>query len=533
MTTSWVGSASAPGYSPPTASSSGTSPAKRACSTGSSSTETPSTPSADTWPRDRGGAHAPEGARPKLRSMVRRLLVGLTRHRVITGAALVVIGAAAVVAAVLADLGRWPYLTGAVLVALGACLFLSRLLRRPAALGASSLAVALVVGTGAWLGLHGWPGEPPHWEEADSAGHLSEGSYRRGHVLFTEGVAHDVATGETLWSTEDDDTSAIAATDEVLLLDEPTDDEGRRRISARLIDNGHQVWWADVGDSPRAVASNAGVVVIGSGAGSVGLDMTTGDQLWTSSRRAGAECKHGEPQTLRTLATDQAVVFLPSPGKDSRVDLARVDDGQTLVRDIECLNYGRVVGSTYVEHGADGLIGRSVRTGATTWQRDWIHDAEPFALPDSHGTIYIPDRTRGGVVESYHALDLRTGEDTTVRPPDGWTARGEATRDQRADVLWQPVRHGDRVGLWQVGTQHLVTFPSSTTVTIGEADESGWVAVVGSQDTIVGESVRTTWAVSPEGRVFGPFTGGSDTADGRSTIDDGILRVGSRVYPLD
>lgn len=437
----------------------------------------------------------------------------------------------------LADLGRPPYLVGAALLVVGLVLVLTRLVSRRVPLIAASLAIALGVGGGAWLGLHGLPDSRAHWDEGSNRGHLAVDSFRVGSTLFAEGVARDAQTGKVRW-TAPEDSHVLTTTDATVVLDESVEGEQDRRIVARLIDSGRQVWWTVTRGQPIAVAQHDGVLVTTSDEGSAGLDLTTGDELWTSPERAGTECKHAVPQTLDVPDLHQPVVFLPSSSSGPRgIDLARVDDGKVVARGLDCLNYGRVVGETYVEHGAGVLTGRSVRTGAVEWEQEWIDRARPFSLPDSDDTIYIPDKlgrdAAGPLVDEYSALDLRTGEITSTQPPDGWVSDVDVVQYQRADVLWQPVRRGASAGLWQVGTDQVVSFPGSPRVAIAEADRSGWVAVDGSTRNLVGERIRTTWAISPEGTRHGPFTGGSATLDGAASIADGVLRIGSRVYPLE
>lgn len=469
--------------------------------------------------------------------MVSKVVRWLRSHPVVVGAALTVIGVGLVTAAVLADLGRWPYILGAALLVVGPVLVLSRLLTRRIPLVAAALVIALGVGGGAWLGLHGFPDRRAHWDEVSNRGHLAVDSVRLGSTLFAEGVARDAQTGEVRW-TAPDDSHVLTTTDATVVLDESVEGEEDRRIVARLIDTGRQVWWTVTRGQPTAVAQHEGVLVVRTREGTAGHDLTTGDELWTSPRRAGTECKQGVPLTLDVPDLQQSVVFLPSSSRGSKgVDLARVDDGTIVVRGLDCLNYGRVVGETYVEHGAGVLTGRSVSTGAVEWEEDWIDRARPFSLPDSGGIIYIPDTPswdgQDPVVAHYSALDLRTGEITQAQPPDGWVSDVDVVQDQRGDVLWQPVRREGSAGLWQVGTDQVVRFPGAPRIALTEADPSGWVAVVGATSNVVGERIRTTWAVSPEGVLHGPFTGGSAALDGGSSIADGILRIGSRVYPLE
>ncbi|KRE38557.1 hypothetical protein ASG73_06440 [Janibacter sp. Soil728] len=468
--------------------------------------------------------------------MVSKVVRWLRRHPVVVGATLTVTGAGLIAAAVLADLGRWPYLVGTVLLVVGLVLVVVRLLNRRTPAIAAALAIALGLGGGAWLALNTLPDSHPHWEEGSNEGHLAVDSFRLGSILFAEGIARDAQTGEVRW-TAPDDSHVMTTTDETVVLDEAVEGEEGRRLVARLIDSGRQVWWTMTRGRPTAVAQHDGVLVISTREGTTGHDLTTGDELWTSARRAGTECKQGVPLTLDVPDLQQSVVFLPSSKRGSKgVDLARVYDGEVVARGLDCLNYGRVVAGIYVEHGDGVLTGRSVSTGALEWEQDWIAQARPFSLPDSDGTIYIPDKLsrdgKGSTVDHYSALDLRTGEITQTRPPGGWVSDTDVVQDQRADVLWQPVRRGASAGLWEVGTPKVVRIPGSPRISISEADSSGWVAVDGSTTNIVGERTRTTWAVSPDGTLHGPFTGGSAPLDGASTIADGVLRVGAQVYPL-
>lgn len=461
----------------------------------------------------------------------------LRTRAIVVSAALAVVGAGLVAAAVLADLGRVPYLVGAALLTVCVTFLISRVLRRRSHVVAACLTLALGVGGGAYLGLQGFPDRREHWDSAADRGNLAAESFRHGDILFAHGAARDGASGEVRW-TAPDDSHVMATTDETVIFDEAIEGEKGRRLVARLIDSGRQVWWTITYAHPVAVAQHEGVLVITSDQGTTGHDLTGGDELWTSPHRAGTECKQGTPWTLDQADLQQPVVFLPSSsGGAGGVNLARVSDGTILARGLDCLNYGRVVDRTYVEHGAGVLTGRSLANGEITWREDWVERARPFSLPDSHGTIYIPDQVsrdgKGPLVDHYSALDLRTGEITQTQPPGGWVSDTDVVQYQRADVLWQPVRRGQSAGLWKVGTPKVVRIPGSPRIAIAEADTSGWVAVEGSTHNIVGERTLTTWAISPEGQLHGPFTGATAAQDGSSTIADGVLRIGSRVLPLE
>lgn len=459
---------------------------------------------------------------------MRRVLEWLTKHVALDGTVLCALGVGLLAASVLADLGRWTYYGGVALLVVGVALLLSRVLRAPLVLASACLAVALVAAGGSWLALNGLPDQHEHWDETGAPSHLTEDSFRQGRVLFAGGNARDLATGAVLW-TVPEDSHVMTTTDETVILSEPVEDGEGTRLVARLIDTGHQVWWAEVGEDPRAIAQHAGVLVVSSRSGTVGHDLTSGVELWTSARPSGTECKQRAPWSPDSPDLRQPAVFLPTPGSDTdTVDVHRVGDGEVLVEGLDCLNAGRVVGDVVVQHGAGWIRGTSVTTGETRWEQEWIRDAQAFALPDTGDVIHIP-----GEEGRYHSLDLLTGEVTQTAPPDGWVATHDEIRNQRAEVLWQPVRRGEEVGLWEIGSDRVVRIPGPPSLDIAEADVSGWVAVVGATRDIVGDRHRATWAVSPEGEVRGPFVGGSAAQDGAATMADGVLRVGARVYPLD
>lgn len=449
------------------------------------------------------------------------------------GALLAVIGFAAIAAAVIADLGRRPYIAGAVLLVVGLCLVLARLVRNRVGLVASCLVVALAVGGGAWLGLDGLPDQHESWDDATpDDGDLAAGTFREGRVLYSEGAAHDISTGEVLWRAPKR-SRLLTATDEVAILAEAARGDGEPRVIARLLDSGHQVWWAEVGTGPAAIAYHQGILVLTSDRGTTGIDMTSGAQLWNRAGVGGTECRGGKPYEVKGADLEQQGVFLPSKGKKKTVDVVRVDDGTVAAREVGCSDAGRIVDTTIVQHGKDSIIGRSLTTGDSMWERPADWSGRRLQLADAGGFVFVPVEDGDGEVPAgtYRGLDLHSGEVTDAVPPSGWTAKADVIGGQRADVLWQPVRRDGEAGLWQVGTSRVVAVPDATSIEVAEADASGWVALVGSTKDPVGTPVRATWAVSPEGTLYGPFRGRD--AEGTASIAAGVLRIGSRIFPLD
>nr|WP_257910106.1 hypothetical protein [Janibacter limosus] len=170
---------------------------------------------------------------------------------------------------------------GAALLVVGPALLLLRLPGRRAPAIAATVALALGVGGGARLGLHGLPGGPEHWDGGSDHGQLAVDSFRLGSTLFAEGVARDAQTGEVRWRAPED-SHVMTTTDETVVLEESMEGEEGRRPVARLVDSGRQVWWTATAGRPTAVAQHGGVLVVTTRAGTAGHDLTTGDELWTS-----------------------------------------------------------------------------------------------------------------------------------------------------------------------------------------------------------------------------------------------------------
>lgn len=446
------------------------------------------------------------------------------------------LGALAVTGAVLADLGRAPFVAGALLLALGAGMVLHQLVgRRRRTFVAACAVAALVVAGGTVWGLRGAPGSPPHWE-ATTRADLSVDSFRQGSTLFLGGSARDVSTGEVRWSAPEG-SHLMTTTDDAVILDEPVEGESGRRLVARLLDSGRQVWWTDTGARPRAVARDRGVLAVTSRAGTTGHDLTTGDELWYRPERSGSECASGTARAPRSTRLDQSVVLIPatSPGSPG-VALVSVFDGKVVADDLDCLGHGRVVDDVYVESDSGTLTGRSASSGAQQWEADNLGGGTSSVLSSAGRSIVVTGRpTRAGteVVDSYLTVDPATGEATPTSPPTGWVPGAQALRDQRSDVLWHPVARGTAHGLWSIGSGRVVGIPSATGISITDTDPSGWVAVVGAIENSVGERERATWAISPDGVPHGPFAGGSAAPEGASTVSDAVVRVGPRVFPLD
>lgn len=460
----------------------------------------------------------------------------------VAGAGLVVVGAASIAAAVVADLGRWPYWGGIVLLVVGIGLLLPRLVRRPIVLVAACLAVALVVGGAGWLALHGTPDRHPTWPE-DQRYHVSGDAGRLGDTWFTGAAAYDTTTGEVRWTawgdgkepSTADDIDLVALTDSSVISIEPSGTRGRGRLVARAPANGSEKWSVPT-HLGRGVAVDGGVLVLNTWEGTRAHSLRTGKQLWSSPKPSAAECQLVNLRWPHGVAREQrAVVAMDEDDPDATTDLVRVADGKVISSRVSCLNGAHVVGDALIHADDTRVEALSVEDGARMWRASEDVLPSAWALSGSAPTVFIPhdDRHATGDEElsHYDAIEVATGEATETSPPDGWQVLHDETRDQRGEQVWTVVSRpvGD-TGLWELGTDRVVEVPGTLVDPDLVTGPGGWVALSAKVPDLVGDAQPRAWALSPTGELHGPYSG-PDAYRG-VTVGPGVLQVGSRVHPL-
>ncbi|WP_162253966.1 outer membrane protein assembly factor BamB family protein [Janibacter sp. Soil728] len=453
----------------------------------------------------------------------------------VVGAGLVIVGAVGITAAVLADLGRWPYYGGAVALVIGVALLLSRVLRHRAALGGACLAVAVVVGGGAWLGLNGLPEQHSAWpQEGGSVDYRVAGdAARQGDLWFTGAAAYEISTGEVRWTgwgtgappSGAEDIRLIAVTPTMVVSFEPsTQDRYSGQLVARAPADGSTLWSVP---SPivRGSAVDGDALVVTSSEGTTAHGLSTGETVWTSPDGSAASCELGELRHSYGPSPSQSVVLLSGEGRGARADVVRVSDGKVLVEDLSCLLSARVVGDVIVQADDSRLVARSTEDGtAVWWTPEHITLGSHYNVSGNGSTIFTPDGSK-----DYFAIDVATGDVSETSPPRGWRVARDETRRQVGEHVWQPVvREQGGLGMWELGTDRVVPVPGPRIHRSLESDPtSGWLVVSGHVEDPVGDDHPQAWALSPEGDLHGPFTGRSAYAE------DGVIMVDSTVHPLE
>lgn len=453
----------------------------------------------------------------------------------VLGAGLVIVGAVGVVAAVLADLGRWPYYGGAVVLVIGLALLLTRILRHRAALVAACLAVAVVVGGGAWLGLNGLPEQHSAWpQEGGSLDyHVTGDVARQGDLWFTGAAAYEISTGEVRWTgwgagappKGAEDIRLIAVTPTMVVSFEPsTQDRYSGQLVARAPADGSTLWSVP-SPSVRGSATDGDVLVVTSSEGTTAHGLRTGNTVWTSPEESAASCELGDVRHSYGPSPSQSVVLLSGEERGALADVVRVSDGKVLVDDLSCLLSVRVVGDVIVQADDSRLVARSTEDGTAVWRTpEHIRLRSHYNVSGNGSTIFTPDGSK-----DYFAIDVATGDLSETSPPQGWWVVRDETRRQVGEHVWQPVvRDHDGLGMWEVGTDRVVTIPGPRIHRGVDSDPtSGWLAVTGHVEDPVGDEHSTAWALSPDGDLHGPFPGRS------AYVEDGLIMVDDVVYPLE
>lgn len=464
-----------------------------------------------------------------------------TRSRLATWWPLVplVAGVAAVCAAVVADLGLLPYVLGAaaVVVGLGALILRSRLAITSRLVGA--IAAALAVAVAATLAVTGLPHQADSWDIRDTtAPGLSGTATRQGDLLFADDGAWDVRTGQVRWQAEGDDPGLVAVTPSVVVQVEKGSD-GTGRLVGHDPVSGRTLWSVEASEFTRGIAYDGDTLVTaqvaGDGSGdvvdTVAVDLASGATTWHRAGQPVMECEQGLLNGNAAALSQPLVLIADEPGfgPGTTVRAYRVSDGETVTPSLPCLGSVRTIGDTVVSTDEDSRV---AGLSASTGEQLWLSDPVPatWNLAGAGERLYSSESTydaHGRSTTDYVSLDVLTGRTAPTAPPEGWSVGVDDTRGQRGAAVWMPVVRGSEVGMWRLGSDQVVTVPGAVgSVGIAEADRgSGWLALTGRTEDILGRKHPQSWALSPDGDLFGPFPGQ------QAWVADGLISVDGRLYP--
>lgn len=459
---------------------------------------------------------------------------------------LVVAGVVSVAAAVVADLGLVPYVLGVATGLVGVVLLVAWRTRRSVVprVVAVSVVVAGVVAA-ATLAVTGWSSRPDSWDIApETAPDLSGVSARLGNALYVGGTAYDAATGGVRWKASggDDEARLIAVTAHiVVVLQDAAGDAAQ--LAGRDPATGRVLWSVETSKYVRGIAHDGDTLVTSQWRRSkhradgstvtVAYDLRTGEPVWRDSRRAAVvECELGDAVARFAPALrQQAVLLSDAPERSpSEVQVARISDGRIVGTSLSCQLAVRVVGDVvlYADH-RQLVAGLSATTGKRLWRTTAIPD--PWNLSGRGAAVFSGEDYDGPVGEPrtrYRSIDLHAGRTRTVAPPNGWVVGLDDTRHQRGASVWMPVFRGESGGMWRLGSAQVVRVPDAVGgLAIAESDvSSGWLALEGHTEDIVGDRHARAWALSPDGRLYGPFPGH------RAWVASGVITVDDTMYPL-
>lgn len=439
----------------------------------------------------------------------RRLLLG--------GAALVVLGIVAILIAVAAERGKVPYFGGACVALVGVWCLLWVLLRGWRAIIGAMLSAVLVIG-GAVVALDGWPwAGPDGWSH--SAG-MSGDHATLGDLVYCDGRAYDRASGAVRWKSADPDhADLVAATPDAVVFDHrASGTAGSGALTAYAPRTGKRLWSKHSSADIAGVTFHVHVIVTNQATRSsheaVAYDARTGAIVWKRSGIAAAEVDLGSAITRYSAFATPSAGLVLATGKDrddpKSVAVVRTSDGSTVFRTTNIPTSARVVDGVFVSLG-DELTGRSVATGKLLWRAQ--RPAKSWTFFGGSSSVYFA-ADHGSVnahtdEADFVMVDIHTGKLSMVVPPGGVTpAWFDQVDAQNGPVVWALVRTTDGLGVWKVGTQQVVRVPAAQRLGLASVGPRGWVGLVGTTTDSVGDEHTRSWAVSPDGTLSGPFSGG-------------------------
>lgn len=242
--------------------------------------------------------------------------------------ALAVVGGFLVAASIVWQWGHTGFGAGAALLTFGLGATLAVLIPRPLVGWVAALTVATLVAGGSVVLVKGLERPPTEaWDLPPGAAGVSEVSGIAGDVIVTGGRALRMDTGEEVWSLGDDDAETLLVTPDVAVVGS----DGRSTIALEPA-SGKELWRFPA--YGQGIAYDRGTLVLATADEAVGLDIRTGETVWTQPGMATMECDGG-PTSRFSPAKAQAALFLSTDdGAEARA--VHTADGSTLLGDVNC-----------------------------------------------------------------------------------------------------------------------------------------------------------------------------------------------------
>lgn len=422
------------------------------------------------------------------------------------------------VALILATIaGRWGHLAygaGVAALVVGVVWFVALAVRGTAWRIALSAGAALAVVAGAVVAVTGLPQSPRRWSTPAGGQPPIEWWARTGDLVITGGTARHVATGKVAWAHEgpaarpllvDDALVVIGANDGTVGVDPST---------------GRELWRSPV--TGRGIAHDGKVLVIaatGDGTEAVALDLGTGATRWRQPGRPVMECDYGPADRFSPAREQSYVLLVRDDRRTGRAELLDLARGRTTVTEVDCSVLARIVAGVLLQADGRNLVGRSPVDG----RRRWTTPVErPWHVDGAGPTVFTPTGSAEVI-----GIEVTTGRSSRLAPPPGTRTVRLAGGRQRTGEVWALLDPGSRAALWNPGTGRIVEVPGAVTIRADRVDaSSGWIGLEGTTRDLTGATVDRCWAFSPDGRLSDPFPGRG------CLVTDALVTIGQDVHPV-
>jgi outer membrane protein assembly factor BamB len=402
------------------------------------------------------------------------------------------------------------------MLVVGCVIVLIAAVRQPVLKAAASVLVAAALVAGAVLAVTGIPHSMKRWDYRVFEG-LSSFSARTGDLLISGGTAYDVQSVKVTWKFEGESVDEMLVRSDIVVL-------GTRDETVGLeTSTGRELWRSPIAGAGFSVNGDALVIshwISETEPEVVALDVGTGDILWQLDGEPIMECDLG-PANRYSVAPDRSHVLIAD--EDMGTDLVSVLDGSTSIEGVDCSVTARVLGDVLIEALGNTLVGRSLTDGTQLWA---TQVDEPWLIAGGGSEVITTtdsDKNYADII----AIDVSSGEERSVKPPQGRVRYLSSVEHFRSAEVWLLVDLGPGAAIWNPTTEEFIEIPNASNVNdIGIDVYSGWMALTGSTTDITGDVTPQCWALSPSGDLFGPAPGPG------CYVDEGILQTGDGVYPL-
>jgi outer membrane protein assembly factor BamB len=443
-----------------------------------------------------------------------------------TGALIAVLGIAVIIGTIVAKWRHLPYGLGVAALVIGGVIVITAIAQRPVVKAVAGVATAAVLVAGGVLAVTGIPNSLPRWDTRHFEG-LDSWSARTGEILVSGRTAYDATTGDIEWEFDGTSANPLLVRSDVVVLGTPDETIGLETSTGR------EMWRSPV--AGRGIATNGSILVVSHVISdteataaqdpeteAVALDLTTGKTLWQRPGRPVMECNLGAVDRF-SVAPERSYVLIAGQSGVSSAELVSVADGSTTVSEVDCSISARITGDVLLEVNGETLVGLSPADGTELWSTSVQN---PWSIAGSGPTLIAASRAGIGSA-TFTAIEIASGQARTVESPEGRALPLSSIEFYRSAEVWVLVDLEPGAAVWNAGTGELVRIPGATSVDDYSVDVySGWMALSGTTEDITGTPTPQCWALSQSGELYGPAPGPG------CYVDEGILQTDAGIYPL-